>query len=72
MFIVIELQKNGNELSNIVTTFDNVNEAENKYHTILASAAISDIDRHAASMLSDEGYVIKCEYYDHGEGATND
>lgn len=67
MYIVIELQKNGNELSNIVTTFDNLNEADNKYHTILASAAISNVDRHAASMLSDEGYYIKCEYYDHTE-----
>lgn len=67
MFIVIELQKNGNELSNIVTTYDNINEADNKYHTILASAAVSNVDRHAASMLSDEGYCIKCEYYDHTE-----
>ena len=68
MYIVIELQKSGNELSNIVTTFDNLNEADNKYHTILAAAAISNVERHAASMLSDEGYCIKAEYYDHIEG----
>ena len=65
MYLVIEIQKNGNSVTNIVTSFEDVNQANNKYHTILAAAAISNVERHAASMLSDEGYCFKYECFDH-------
>ena len=61
----MELQKNGDQLSNVVTTYDNIYDADNKYYTILASAAISNVDRHAATMLTDEGFCVKNQYYDH-------
>ena len=64
-YIVIELQKNGDQISNIVTAFNDANQADNKYFTILASAAISNVERHAASMLTDEGECLRYAHYDH-------
>ena len=64
MFLVMEIQK-GNTASNIVTSHETRNDAENKYHTILAYAAISDIPKHAAVMLSEDGDYIKHECFEH-------
>lgn len=65
MYLVIELQKTGNQVANIVTTYENKNEADNKYYTILAAAAISSVERHAVTMLSDNGFCLMSAYYDH-------
>ena len=65
MFIVIELQTTEGVTSNIVTSFQTIAEAENKYHSILAYAAISDVQVHAAVMLDERGNLEKTEYYMH-------
>lgn len=64
MFLVIEIQK-GDSIANIVTTYDTINEAENKYHTILASAAVSAVPKHSAVMLDENGDFIKSECFEH-------
>ena len=64
MYIVMEIQKS-NTVSTIVNTYETRNEAENKYHTILASAAISNIPQHAAVLLDDNGEYIKSECFMH-------
>ena len=65
-YIVIEIQKNSEgTIGNFVFAFDNLPAAENKYHTILAAAAISSIPCHAAVMLNETGYCIKHEHYVH-------
>lgn len=67
MFIVIELQKNAEGVvSNIVTSFDTLAEAESKYYTILAAAAISKIPVHSAIIVSEEGFPVKHQCYKHG------
>lgn len=67
MYIVMEIQKNvGDTLSTIVTTHETKNEAENKYYTILAYAAISKMPIHSAVMLHEDGYFIKNEVFTHG------
>jgi len=43
MYIVIELQKNGDQVANIVTTHETENDAYSKYHAILAAAAKSTV-----------------------------
>lgn len=43
MYIVIELQKNGDQVANIVTAHETENDAYSKYHTILAAAAKSTV-----------------------------
>ncbi len=64
MFIVMEIQK-GNTASTIVNTYDTRNEAENKYHTILAYAAVSSLEKHSAVMLTSDGDFIKSECFEH-------
>lgn len=66
MLIVMEIQKDAN-VSTIVTQHETRNDAENKYHTILAYAAISSIPQHSAVMLEDDGLFIKSESFDHEE-----
>ena len=66
MFIVIELQKNAEGVvSNIVTSFENLAEAESKYYSILASAAISNVPVHSAIIVSEEGFPVKHQCYKH-------
>lgn len=66
VYIVIELQidKEGN-VANLVNAYTNVNEAESKYHSVLASAAVSNVYRHSASILDDRGVTIKSESFRH-------
>ena len=64
MYIVMEIQK-GNTASTIVDTYETLNEAENKYHTILAYAAISSIPKHSAVLLTEEGDYVKHECFEH-------
>lgn len=72
MYIVIELQKTGNQVANIVSTYTSVYEAESKYHQILAAAAISQIETHSAVMLDGFGGFIKSESYTHEEIEENE
>ena len=66
MYIVIELQNLGTQVANIVTVYDNRDNAENQYHSILAAAAVSTVPCHSAIMLSGDGVYIKSERYYHG------
>lgn len=61
MFIVLEIQNT----ATLVNTYDTRNEAENKYHTILAYAAVSTIETHSAVMFTNEGEFIKSECFKH-------
>lgn len=66
MFIVVELQKNAEGVvSNIVTSYENLAEAESKYYTILAAAAISTVPVHSAIIVSEEGFPVKHQCYKH-------
>ena len=66
MFIVIELQTiNDSQVANIVTAYTDAKVAEQKYHTILAAAAVSALPCHSATMLDEKGRMIKSEYYTH-------
>ena len=66
MYIVIELQRNDQGVvSNIVTAFDTLAEAESKYHSILAAAAISKVPVHSAIIVSEEGFPVKNQCYKH-------
>ena len=63
-FLVIEIQKDKEErISNLVTSHDTINEAESKYHSILAAAAISGLPSHAAVIMEENGNPIAHECY---------
>lgn len=65
-YIVIELQKNAEgQVSNIVTEYSTLAEAESKYYSILASAAVSNIPVHSAIIVSEEGFPVKHNCYKH-------
>ena len=65
MFVVLEIQKT-DKIATIVKSFETRDEAEQKYHTILSFASVSDVPIHSAVMLNEEGYYIKSESYRHG------
>ena len=68
--IVIEIQSNGETASVLDNSYADRSDAENKYHTILAYAAKSDLPIHSAVMLTEEGYYIKSECYEHKSEVT--
>lgn len=65
MFLVLEIQKTGNQIAHILTSHETRQEAESKWHTVLAAAAVSSVPQHAATLLDDRGYTIKVECYEH-------
>ena len=66
MYIVIELQKNAEgQVANLVTAHNSLAEAESKFYTILASAAINDVPVHSAIIVSEEGFPVKHQCYKH-------
>ena len=68
MYIILETQTNPNgTVGTLINSYEDRNAAESKYHQILAAAAISQIPRHCAFMLTDEGYTIKSEFYTHAQ-----
>ena len=67
-YLVIEVQTNASgEVGNFVFTFDDRNEADAKYHTLLASACVSDVPIHCIYMITNDGQFINCEPHRHGE-----
>lgn len=73
MFVVIELQTyESGAVGNIISTYDTLNEAEAKYHTILAAAAVSSLPVHSAFIVTNTGNVVRSEYYRHGEEIQNE
>lgn len=65
MFTVIELQTNGATTTPLTYTFTEQNQAEQKFHEILAYAATSEVDVHAASILTESGEIMKNDFYVH-------
>lgn len=65
MYIVIELQTNNGQTANIVQAYEDYSQAESRYHQILASAATSEVDVHAACIMNEFGQMNRTEYYTH-------
>lgn len=65
MWIVMEIQKNGDQIATVVNAYADKNEAKAKYHTILAAAAVSKVEQHGATFFDDKGTINTNEYYEH-------
>lgn len=66
MFIIMEVQVFADGgISTPCYAYSDKNKAEQKYHAILSSAAVSALPKHTCFMLTDEGYVVKSECYKH-------
>ena len=65
-YLVIEIQANWDgAVGNIVTSHDTRAEAESKYHSVLAAAAVSGIMKHSAVIMDEEGAVLGSMCYRH-------
>ena len=69
-YIVIEIQKAANGTVSIppLNTYDSLFDAMSRYHTILATAAVSDVPVHTAVVLNELGQQIRLDSYDKTEG----
>lgn len=75
-FYIIEIQQYANgEFGHIVHFAYDANatkarlKAESKYHEVLASAAISQLPQHSATLLTGDGKAIMNQCYTHIEPA---
>ena len=66
MIAVIEIQKDGDSVSNMTELFSDLAQAKSRYHTILSVAAKSDVPEHSAILVSEEGNFMFHEKYEHG------
>lgn len=72
-FLVIELQTNADgTVGNLVWAYDDLNQAESKYHAVLAAAAISGLPCHACLLLASDGRLLNRGCYEHGTAATEE
>lgn len=65
LYIVIELQKTGNQMANIVTSHNTLQDAQYKFYSVAASAAISQLDKHSVILINDEGFTIEKLSFEH-------
>ena len=73
MYIVIELQANAEgQVANIPTVYQTLAEAWNKFYTILAAAAISEVPIHSAVILDATGMSIANRSFTHSVAAESE
>lgn len=66
MFLVIEIQTGADgTVSTLNYSYTTRNAAEEQFHRILTAAAVSSLPKHAALMVSDEGFPLRHECYKH-------
>lgn len=65
MYIVLEIQV-WDSVATIINSYNSRNEAESRYHQVLAAAAISEVPKHSAVLMDEIGQTIKNETYTHG------
>jgi len=64
-YLVIEIQKNADGTVAVppIASYDNFFDALSKYHTVLATAAISDVPVHTCVVLNEVGQEIRLDSY---------
>ena len=72
-YVVMELQTNS-ETTAVVppVSYQNKQQAESAYHTILATAATSQVEKHAAVIVADNGQIVRSECYYHPTESANE
>ena len=63
-YLVLEIQKQANgTVGNIVTAFDDKGTALNKFFTVCAAAAISDLPVHSVVCMTEDARIIEREVF---------
>lgn len=75
-YIIVEIQtmKNGETETTAVVppvVYDNYNQAEAKFHTVLAAAAVSEVSIHSCVLMNNVGDILRTERYDHINATTS-
>lgn len=65
LYIVIELQKTGNQMASLVTSHETLQDAQHKFYSVAASAAISQLDKHSVILINDDGFTIEKLTFEH-------
>ena len=72
-YLVVEIQTwDTGAIQTPTNAFDKRESAEAKYHDILSKAAVSTLPKHAAVLMTNDGYVMETKCYEHepeSEGA---
>lgn len=67
MYIVLEVQVNKDKtVGTLVNAYENADVAQQKYFTVLASASVSQLPKHSAFLLTEDGF-IEHRCFTHGE-----
>lgn len=61
IYYVLEFQTSSGSGAVIPTIHHSRQDAEARYHTILAAAASSEIEKHGAAILTEDLFVVKKE-----------
>ena len=65
-YIVQEIQTtNGTTALVTPQIFTDRNQADSAYFTVLAAAAISQVEEHSVLMYMSDGKVVRCDGYNH-------
>lgn len=67
IFYVIEIQTGTESGAIIPFSFSDRNQAEAKYHSLLAVCATSSVPKHGAMLFNEDGFILKSEVYNHVE-----
>lgn len=63
-FIVLEIQKNASgTVSTLATGYDDRPHADAGYYSLLAVCALSNLPKHGAMLITEDGEVYKSEMY---------
>ena len=63
-YVVIEIQRAENgTVATLVTQFSNYAQAEAKFHTVMAAAAVSALRGHGCIIMTDHAEVVRNEMY---------
>lgn len=71
-YLVLEIQANADGSVGIppIASYDVRNEAESRYHSVLATAAISAVEMHSVVLLTSDGRVLERKSYNHASEVT--
>ena len=70
MFYIIEIQQYADlSYGHIVHWAETQNQAESKFYTVLAAAAISELPTHSVAMIDTDGNLRLCGSYHHEQPA---
>lgn len=66
MYILIEMQTNGNQTALVPPrTYSDRLQAESAYYSTLSAAAVSTVQIHTVVLLDEHGNTLKRDYYEH-------